>query len=92
MTNVNEFYIFLCQLNEFNPLEWIYFIFAFYGMNALIRANKEDVFRVNVKSTVNTNSQISLTKLSIEPIEKVIFHTNGIKLKLGVLMLKCMIN
>jgi hypothetical protein len=90
VTNVNEFHFLLGSLNQFYPLGWINFSVALYDMNALIRANKKDVFRENIQSVINTYGQIPLAKLFVKPIEKVVFNICRVGFKSSELMVKGM--
>jgi hypothetical protein len=60
-------------------------------MNALIRADKKDVFRENIQSTVNAHDQVPLAKLFVEPIEKVVFNIGRVNFKTCELMFVRMI-
>jgi hypothetical protein len=92
MTNVNEFHFFFCSLDQLEPFHWIDFVFAFHDMDALIRADKKDMFRIDIQSIVNTYGQIPLTKLFVKPIEKVVFNICGVRFKSSELMVKRMID
>jgi hypothetical protein len=60
-------------------------------MDALIRADKKDMFRIDIQSIVNTYGQIPLTKLFVKPIEKVVFYVGRVRFKSSELMMKDML-
>jgi hypothetical protein len=91
MTNVNEFHFLFCSLYELEPFHWINFCVAFNDMNALIRADKKDVFWEDIHPIVNTHGHIPLTKLFVKPIEKVVFDICGVRFKSSELMVERMI-